>query len=190
MALFFSALFIFSSCSHPMFGRYLSTVGSPPARTALRHWYPPGHSWWTRPPHFQHQSTSFGTVRHPSDRPPRPPDPYNWSSWRNTGVLPHTYPRRGVHLSRGLMDPFEREPPQKRRKSTEGRPPAEGRSPAERSSRSQERLPPKSPTGSPEWLRNGTNVPVPPGKFPSAAIPGEAKTCKFVLLCWYYYVWF
>ncbi|KAI7799978.1 protein angel homolog 2 isoform X1 [Triplophysa rosa] len=153
------------SSNHPMFGRYLSTMGSPPARTVLRHWYPPGHSWWTRPPHFQHQSTSFGTVRHPFNRPPRPPDPYNWSSWRNTGVLPHTHPRQGVHLSRGLMDHSETEPPQKRRKSTDGR------SPAEISSRSEERSPPKgsrSPKGSPEWLRNGANVPVPPGNFPSS----------------------
>lgn len=166
-----------------MFGRYLSTMGSPPARSALRHCYPPGHPWWTRPPQFQHQSTSLGTVRHPFIRPPRPPDPYNWSSWRNSGVLRHTHPRQGVNLSRGLMDHSETEPPRKRRKSTDGR------SPAEISSRLEERSTPKrsrSPKGSPEWLRNRANDQVPPGKFPSspkctAATPGEAKRFTFVL---------
>lgn len=164
------------SANDPMFGRYLSTVGCPPTQTVLRHWghwYPPGHSWWTRPPHHLHQSTSYSTVRHPSSRPLHPPDPYNWSSWRNTGVLSHTYPRRGIHLSRGLMDHSEREPPQKRRKSTEGR------SPVEKSSRLQERSPPKGSRnlkGSPEWLRNVTNVPLPPGKFPSSSKSTAATT--------------
>ncbi|XP_065112236.2 protein angel homolog 2 [Paramisgurnus dabryanus] len=163
------------SSEHPMFGRYLSTAGSPPARTVLshwRHWYQPGYLWSTRPPHVQHRSTPFSSARHPSyNRQPRPPGPYNWSSWRHSGVLPHqTHPRQSVHFSGGLMDCSAKEPPQKRRKSTEGE-----RSPGERSQRSPERSFTKGtrgPKGSPEWLRN-----VPTGKFPSSpkSIPGTPE---------------
>lgn len=142
------------SPNHPMFGRYLSTVGFPPAQNVYnhwRHWYQPGHLWWTQPPQLQHPSSSFSTVRHPFNRPPRPPDPYQWSSWRQTGVLPHT---RGLHLSAGLMESTDRPPPQKRRKSAEG----------EISQRSPQHSPPKgsrSPKGSPEWLRNVSSIEVP-----------------------------
>ncbi|XP_051954715.1 protein angel homolog 2-like [Xyrauchen texanus] len=151
--------------NHPMFGRYLSTAGSPPAQTVVSHWrqwYQPGHLCWTRPPHLQHPSPFFSTVRHPANRLL---NPYNWGSWRQSGILPHTHPRRGLHLSRGLMDCSDREPPQKRRKSTEGR------LPGEKSSHSPKYSPPKgsrSSGGSPEWLRNVTAIPVPPGKFLSS----------------------
>uniref|UniRef100_A0A8C2B4Q4 Angel homolog 2 (Drosophila) n=1 Tax=Cyprinus carpio TaxID=7962 RepID=A0A8C2B4Q4_CYPCA len=144
------------SPNHPMFGRYLSTVGFPQAQTVYyhwRHWYQPGHLWLTYPSHLQHPSSSFSTVRHPSSRPPRPPNPYNWSSWRQTGILPHAQPRRGLQLSAGLMDRCKSEPPQKRRRSTDGR------QAGDKSQRSPERSPPKgsrSPKGSPEWLRNVT----------------------------------
>uniref|UniRef100_A0A8C1B112 Angel homolog 2 (Drosophila) n=1 Tax=Cyprinus carpio carpio TaxID=630221 RepID=A0A8C1B112_CYPCA len=155
------------SPNHPMFGRYLSTVGFPQAQTVYyhwRHWYQPGHLWLTYPSHLQHPSSSFSTVRHPSSRPPRPPNPYNWSSWRQTGILPHAQPRRDLQLSAGLMDRCKSEPPQKRRRSTDGR------QAGDKSQRSPERSPPKgsrSPKGSPEWLRNVTGTPVPPGTFPS-----------------------
>lgn len=173
-----------SSCSHPMFARYLSTVCFPPAQTVYnhwRHWYQPSHLWWTQPPHRQHPSSSFSTVRHLSNRPPRPPDPYNWSSWRRSEILPQTQPRRGLHLSAFLMDRSDREPSPKRRRSAVGRPAGE------RSQRSPERIPPngsRSPKGSPEWLRNVTGIPVPPGKFPSSperteAAPGEWFGCTF-----------
>ncbi|XP_056125338.1 protein angel homolog 2 [Rhinichthys klamathensis goyatoka] len=156
------------SPDHPMFGRYLSTVSFPPAQTVYnhwRHWYQPSYLWWTQPPHRQHPSSSFSTVRHLSNRPPRPPDPYNWSSWRRSEILPHTQPRRGLHLSAFLMDRSDREPPPKRRKSADGRPAVE------RSQRSPECIPPngsRSPKGSPEWLRSVTGITVPPGKFPSS----------------------
>ncbi|KAG1963535.1 protein angel homolog 2 isoform X2 [Pimephales promelas] len=153
---------------HPMFGRYLSTVGFPPAQIVYnhwRHWYQPSHLWWTQPPHWQHPSSSFSTVRHLSNRPPRPPDPYNWSSWGRSEVLPHIQPRQGVHFSAFLMDRSDREPPPKRRKSADGRPGGE------RSQRSPECIPPngsRSPKGSPEWLQSVTGGTVPPGKFPSS----------------------
>ncbi|XP_073672597.1 protein angel homolog 2 isoform X1 [Garra rufa] len=159
------------SPNHPMFGRYLSTVGFPPAQTVYnhwRHWYQPGHLWWTHPFHLRHPSSSFSTVRHPANRPPRPPDPYRWSSWRQTGILPHNQPRQGLQSSAGLMDRSNSEPPQKRRKSADGRPAGE------KTQLSPEHLPPKgsrSTKGSSKWLSKVTGMPIPPGKLPSPATP-------------------
>uniref|UniRef100_A0A672PTP1 Protein angel homolog 2-like n=1 Tax=Sinocyclocheilus grahami TaxID=75366 RepID=A0A672PTP1_SINGR len=144
------------SPNHPMFSRYLNTVGFPPAQTVYYHWrhcYQPGHVWWTQPSHLQHRWSSFSTVRHPSSRTPRPPDPYNWSSWRQTEMLPHTQPRRGLQLSAGLMDRSNSEPPKKRKRS-------DWRQAGEKSQCSTERSPPKgsrNPKGSPEWLQNVTS---------------------------------
>ncbi|XP_042633992.1 protein angel homolog 2-like isoform X2 [Cyprinus carpio] len=162
------------SPNHPMSGRYLHTVGSPPAQTVYYHWrhcYQPGHLRWTQPSHLQHRLSSFSTVRHPSSRPPRPPDPYNWSYWRQTGILPHTQPRRGLQLSAGLMDHSNSEPPRKRKRSSDRRQAGEDLQ------CSHERSPPKGsriPKGSPEWLHNVTCTPVPPGKFPSS--PNESPS--------------
>uniref|UniRef100_A0A8C1U8G2 Angel homolog 2 (Drosophila) n=1 Tax=Cyprinus carpio TaxID=7962 RepID=A0A8C1U8G2_CYPCA len=162
------------SPNHPMSGRYLHTVGSPPAQTVYYHWrhcYQPGHLRWTQPSHLQHRLSSFSTVRHPSSRPPRPPDPYNWSYWRQTGILPHTQPRRGLQLSAGLMDRSNSEPPRKRKRSSDRRQAGEDLQ------CSHERSPPKGsriPKGSPEWLHNVTCTPVPPGKFPSS--PNESPS--------------
>ncbi|XP_016378515.1 protein angel homolog 2 isoform X2 [Sinocyclocheilus rhinocerous] len=150
---------------HPMFSRYLNTVGFPPAQTVYYHWrhcYQPGHVWWTQPSHLQHRWSSFSTFRHPSSRPPRPLDPYNW---RQTEILPHTQPGRDLKLSAGLMDRSNSEPPKKRKRSSDRM------QAGEKSQCSPECSPPKgsrNPKGSPEWLHNVTCTPVPPGKFPSS----------------------
>ncbi|XP_052391466.1 protein angel homolog 2 isoform X1 [Carassius gibelio] len=156
------------SPNHPMFGRYLSTVGFPPAQTVYynwRHCYQPGHLRWTQPSHLQHRLSSFSTVRHLSSRTPRPPDPYRWTSWSQTGIMAHTQPRRGLQLSAGRMDNSNSKPPKKRKRSSDRR------QAGEEYQYSPKRSPPKGsriPKGSPQWLHNETCTPVPPGKFPSS----------------------
>ncbi|TRY98107.1 hypothetical protein DNTS_028469 [Danionella cerebrum] len=139
--------------NYPMIGRHLTTVDSRPAQfvyTHWRHWYKPNNFWQTQ----RHPSSSVCSATQPFNRPPRPPDPYNWSSWRQAGILAQSQPRRGFLHSVGPMDHCERGPPQKRRKG------AEKLQSGERSVHLPKSSPQKgssSPKGSPQLLPDVTS---------------------------------
>ncbi|KAG7460931.1 hypothetical protein MATL_G00204230 [Megalops atlanticus] len=107
----------------PMFTRHLNAVGSswfPPTRALLGKWrspYPLHPSWWTEQPPQQSYSS-----RHSLANFKTPVAPHSgW--WRQAipGLVTNGY-QKGLHLSCGLMDGADREPPHKRRRS-----PGEGR---------------------------------------------------------------
>lgn len=159
-----------------MFSRHLTAFGSnwfPPTQALLGGWrtsHFPSHPWWLGvPPRPQlshptrHMSGAF-----------RPLDPHsvNWARQPPPGFPFHGFPQRPFHLSG--MERSDREPPYKRRRSTEER------SPGDTSKASPKREVPRqarSATPSPNyWFKDGTRESAAPGESP--ARPQRSRQTK------------
>ncbi|KAG9282571.1 hypothetical protein AMEX_G1250 [Astyanax mexicanus] len=147
----------------PMFVRPLSVVGS--AQTQLiagvwRPWYQPTCSWWSGHPYQQQPHCLSISKKHSS---------FSWREWRR----PNTFLQGGLPLSTGQMDQSDKDPPFKRRKSTEEKVTGEQVKVQRSPKRS---VPGENREQSPPWLKNVVGVPLKPGKFPpSSANKTELK---------------
>ncbi|XP_017556538.2 protein angel homolog 2 isoform X1 [Pygocentrus nattereri] len=144
-----------AAANQSMFVRPLSVVGS--AQTAVsvwRPWHQPRCSWLIGQSYQQHPQRHTTSKKHST---------FSWNEWRRPGVLPNAAHRGGFHLSAGRMDRPDKEPPLKRRKSTEDKGTGEQVKLQHSCRRS---APRESREASPPWLRNVIGVPLTPGKFP------------------------
>uniref|UniRef100_A0A8B9JVF8 Angel homolog 2 (Drosophila) n=1 Tax=Astyanax mexicanus TaxID=7994 RepID=A0A8B9JVF8_ASTMX len=130
----------------PMFVRPLSVVGS--AQTQLiagvwRPWYQPTCSWWSGHPYQQQPHCLSISKKHSS---------FSWREWRR----PNTFLQGGLPLSTGQMDQSDKDPPFKRRKSTEEKVTGEQVKVQRSPKRS---VPGENREQSPPWLKNVVGVP-------------------------------